>query len=425
MKKKFVLSILALIATLSSPAVTREEMEQARTITAHAFLRYMNNGSGYLDEMKTKPATVADLKKSLKNTELENLKTFESISYPGIETYKDWGKSELLEFWGTKFFSDSKVPEAGKQAGAKSRVKTGINAMTISTPNSTEQRPTTEDTDAKTQAEAQRRFDSIANAEAIAAEEAIIAASQNNESADTSQIESEATDLTDEPAKKSKGSSTLTYVIILVILIILVVILVVFAMNAMKKSNNQESDDDNSEDTPDLLRYESIIAEQERTINRLNAEVERLNSLIMQRNDKDEDMDSEEEADTNFDTTLPETTSVPLATPRKSRPTRTLYLAYANSKGMFVRADSIYNEDFSIFKLVTSDGVSGSFTILTNPTAQKLAMSLPVSVLSNACTSDDMQHGNWSGRITTESAGTAMFENGRWIVKRKAEINFI
>jgi hypothetical protein len=35
-----------------------------------------------------------------------------------------------------------------------------------------------------------------------------------------------------------------------------------------------------------------------------------------------------------------------------------------------------------------------------------------------------MQHGNWARRIVTEREGTAVFENGRWMVMRKTEINF-
>jgi hypothetical protein len=91
---------------------------------------------------------------------------------------------------------------------------------------------------------------------------------------------------------------------------------------------------------------------------------------------------------------------------------------------MFVRADSRYNEDYSIFKLVTTDGVTGSFSIVDNASAHKLALSLPSSVLSNTCICEDMQHGNWARRIVTEREGTAVFENGRWMVMRKTEINF-
>lgn len=68
MKQKLIFTLLAVFICLSAVAVTREEMEQARTITAQAFLRYMNNGSGYLDELN--PIRVSDLKKSLKEKEL-------------------------------------------------------------------------------------------------------------------------------------------------------------------------------------------------------------------------------------------------------------------------------------------------------------------------------------------------------------------
>ena len=109
MKLRIFLTLIAFVAVASSAwGVTREEMEQARTITAQAFLRYMNNGSDYLDKLD--PVRVSDLKNSLKTKEKENKKIFESIEYPKIEFYGQWSKDDLLKYWGTDFWNDSRIP---------------------------------------------------------------------------------------------------------------------------------------------------------------------------------------------------------------------------------------------------------------------------------------------------------------------------
>lgn len=259
----------------------------------------------------------------------------------------------------------------------------------------------------------QRLLDSIATADSIAAEAAIFAAlseetqTDDSTSAPTEEFSEEETD-----TSKSKSSPTLLYSIILIVLVVIVVALVIYTIHSFKRGAKVDnSDDDRTESNEEnaeeaLAEYEAAITAKDYEITTLRAEIERLNNLLLQNaQTKGESYESKD--------IKPNISS------------RTIYLAYANNKGMFVRADSVYNEDYSIFKLVTTDGVTGSFSIINNPVAQKLAMSLPVSILSNACQSEDLQHGNWSKKIVTDNVGTAIFENGRWMVKRKADINFI
>ncbi|MDE6702925.1 MAG: hypothetical protein K2K00_04525, partial [Muribaculaceae bacterium] len=63
----FILSLFAIPAL----AVTDKEMEEAKTIAAQAYLRYANDGSGYLDEFKA--TTMAQLESKLKAKEKENI----------------------------------------------------------------------------------------------------------------------------------------------------------------------------------------------------------------------------------------------------------------------------------------------------------------------------------------------------------------
>ena len=411
MKLRIFLSlIVSVVVTSSAWGVTREEMEQARTITAQAFLRYMNNGSDYLDKLD--PVKVSDLKNSLKTKEKENIKIFESIEYPKIEVYSQWSKDDLLKYWGTDFWNDSRIPAHCK--GARVRVKSKIGAMNVGAEAIKSQETTATLAEADNAAsEAQRVLDSIKMADSIAAEAAILEASNDvvQEDFASDSIAAEESAIEEEETVKSKSSPTLIYSLILIVLVVIIAALIVYAVKGIQKSGKQDVKRDKNEETDSADEeddnnhiYKESLDEKDREIASLKAEIDRLNNVILRMNDRLSDAISE-------------------ISPNQ-RPTRTIYLAYANSKNVFVRADSVYNEDYSIFKLVTSDGITGSFSVIDNPIAIKLALSLPISILKNSCQSEDMHHDNWCKQIITENAGTAIFENGRWIVKRKADINF-
>ena len=411
MKLRIFLSLIVSVMVASSAwGVTREEMEQARTITAQAFLRYMNNGSDYLDKLD--PVKVSDLKNSLKTKEKENIKIFESIEYPKIEVYSQWSKDDLLKYWGTDFWNDSRIPAHCK--GARVRVKSKIGAMNVGAEAIKSQETTATLAEADNAAsEAQRVLDSIKMADSIAAEAAILEASNDMVQEDfaSDSIAAEESAIEEEETVKSKSSPTLIYSLILIVLVVIIATLIVYAVKGIQKSGKQDVKRDKNEETDsadeeddDNHIYKETLDEKDREIASLKAEIDRLNNVILRMNDRISDAISE-------------------ISPNQ-RPTRTIYLAYANSKNVFVRADSVYNEDYSIFKLVTSDGITGSFSVIDNPIANKLALSLPISILKNSCQSEDMHHDNWCKQIITENAGTAIFENGRWIVKRKADINF-
>ena len=411
MKLRIFLSLIVSVVVASSAwGVTREEMEQARTITAQAFLRYMNNGSDYLDKLD--PVKVSDLKNSLKTKEKENIKIFESIEYPKIEVYSQWSKDDLLKYWGTDFWNDSRIPAHCK--GARVRVKSKIGAMNVGAEAIKSQETTATLAEADNAAsEAQRVLDSIKMADSIATEAAILEASNDvvQEDFASDSIAAEESAIEEEETVKSKSSPTLIYSLILIVLVVIIAALIVYAVKGIQKSGkqdvkrdkNEETDSADEEDDENHI-YKETLDEKDREIASLKAEIDRLNNVILRMNDRISDAISEISSN--------------------QRPTRTIYLAYANSKNVFVRADSVYNEEYSIFKLVTSDGITGSFSVIDNPIANKLALSLPISILKNSCQSEDMHHDNWCKQIITENAGTAIFENGRWIVKRKADINF-
>ena len=59
---KIVAFAAILLTSANSFAVTRQEMDQARTIAAKAYIRYVNDGSGYLDDLN--PKTMEELVKT-------------------------------------------------------------------------------------------------------------------------------------------------------------------------------------------------------------------------------------------------------------------------------------------------------------------------------------------------------------------------
>ena len=128
MIKRIIASVVLAVFAIPLFAVTDKEMEEARTITAQAYLRYANDGSGYLDDFKA--TTMSQLESKLKAKEKENIKAFKSVKVPS--DYASWDKAKLVEFWGVTFFTSPNLAEKGKVA--RSRVKQRINAMTVAAP---------------------------------------------------------------------------------------------------------------------------------------------------------------------------------------------------------------------------------------------------------------------------------------------------
>jgi hypothetical protein len=106
------------------------------------------------------------------------------------------------------------------------------------------------------------------------------------------------------------------------------------------------------------------------------------------------------------------------------RPARKIYLGRANSAGMFVRAEKELNPDQSVFRLVSTDGITGTFSVVTDIEVQDRILEDPQAALEYACVCDDYDTVDRT-EINTDRNGTAVFESGRWRVLRKAHISLI
>ena len=379
-------------------AVTQKEMDQARTIAAKAYLRYANDGSGYLDDID--PKTMEELEAALKPKEKENIKAFKAIPVPS--DYKDWNKEKLLEYWAVTAFQDKGLLEKGR--GGRLRARTQINKMTIAPP---QPEPV---------------------ATAVPANPAEIADTSANALNNTLATQEEA--LADDFDENSDfnvdkaDNYTWVYIMVLAILVAIVVALVVYAANVLKR-NGKAGDAPNSYDRKaeeDLDHYESMITDKDTEIAMLKKKIE---TLTRQNTELKNRLEAAAAAASMVST---QAVSSPVAaateSPAPRQVSRSIFLGRANMKGIFIRADRSLNPGHSIFVLDTSDGFSGSFRVADSREVWELALSNPQEYLESACTGHNLDDPGDATRILTESSGTAVFEGGCWKVIRKARIRY-
>lgn len=459
--KQLIYIISFLISAFSAVpafAVTEKEMEQARTIAAQVYLRYANDGSGYLDE--THPKTMAELERVLKPKEKENLKAFKAIGVP--KDYASWDKAKLVEYWGSTVFSSKGLLEKGKIG--KSRAKKRLNAMDVAAPKPASEtkpspEPATAGKDKKEEAvpAPAPKPASDATAQQASADSAAVAMSEA-EAAAAAALDNEL----DEEIPKAKDN-TWIYIVVLIILVGIVVALVVFASNVMKK-NGAEAPANRRQDefaVPQGADAEALREKFAASLNAKNNEIHSLNKKVEDLTSQNKSLKANLEALTaetaSLRTRLTEATKKLAATsanasaahsgqpapaaapaptfaqqpkqqPKPAQPQagslRTIFLGRANAKGIFVRADRTLNVGNSIYRLDTTDGYAGTFRVANDPTVWEMALLTPRESLSGACVCADFDDTQGKERIVNDSSGTAIFEGGCWKVIRKAKIHY-
>lgn len=407
-------------------AVSDKEMEQARVIAAKSYIRYVNDGSGYLDEIN--PTTLADLEKALKPKEKENIKAFLAIPVP--KDYKDWDKQKLVEYWAVTAFQNKGLQEKGR--GGRIRARSLINKMKIEPP---KQQPV------QSTASAEPNTAPAETPKPVASDTLSQDGIQNNMAVlENSQITEE--DFPDEFGDidiQKADNYTWVYIMVLCILVAIVIALVVYAANVMKKNSSEQpkyaNAQANEESAEIRERLETAVADKDveismlskklETANRQNSELKaKIESLVAEvASLKGAIAASEQALRTSVKPISPVTEGQEGKLP-KQPVLRSIFLGRANAKGIFVRADRTLNVGHSVFILETNDGYSGSFKVADSPAAWSLALSNPTEYLSAACAISGQEDTEGKSRIITESSGTAIFEGGCWRVIRKAKIRF-
>lgn len=461
---------ICLAVALPSFAVTEKEMDQARAIAAKAYLRYANDGSGYLDDINAK--SMFELEKALKAKEKENIKAFKNIPVP--KDYASWDKQKLVDYWGNKAFASKGLLDKGRIG--KSRAKKNLNALKISDPVKEEKKQAASETavsDAKPESRATQVSTETQSADAAVINN--VAAADSVATQDASELLSDplSADLDSDPQLEKAKDHTWIYIIILCILVGVVVALVVFASNVMKKNGDkykgtistqpgtlQSSSDGNAMKE----KYAAAIASKNEEISTLSKKVESLNTQnnslksnlealtaeiaslrtrIAESNKKSSEYESALQSAHNHVAEAQSATrheSIPqqqvnrqaarqtqAETVRRqpqSPGVRSIFLGRANSKGIFVRADRSLNPGNSVFRLDTTDGYAGTFRVVSDPVVWEMVMRSPVEKLSGACVSPDLTDTDGMTKVVNDSAGTAIFESGCWKMIRKAKIHY-
>lgn len=405
-------------------AVSDREMEEARTIAAKAYLRYANNGSGYLDEVNAR--SISELQKSLKAKEKENIKAFLAIPVP--KDYATWDKTRLVEYWGSTAFKAAGLIEEGK--GARPRVRKQIMAMSVSAPSAA--------APAEAPAEAAPAEASVAeqSAEAAATDPA---AQQADILADQKAIEDDAKNAAPE-SQNSGSNATWIYVVILCVLIGVVVWLVTFAAKVMNRQpdaagkNDDEAEEVRAKARQAIASYKEKLAAHEDVERELKAReqehVRREQQLLARIADLEEKLRKAETR--SYREAAPAPAPVqPAPAPVRPKPApvqeeilHVIYLGRANSRGIFVRADRRLSPGNTIYRLDTEDGLVGTFHVVDNPAVTAIALEHPLEMLSGGCSAIDIEDTVGATSIVTESSGTAIFENGYWKVLRKSSIRY-
>lgn len=428
---KYTLTLAALVAasSLATWGATPEQMEKAKVAAYKACLRNMNNGSDYLDKLK--PGSVSELEGKLKAKEKENMAKLKGVRIPDESEYGSWDKAQFDKYWSETFVKATPVPTKGY---CTTQVKSAISGINVT---KQEAKPKAETAPEAVQApkpepaaapqEPQPAVPEASEAAEPAVEDVAVEAEEMQEG-EMVPVPTEAVTPAPAEAPKKKDSNTAS-IVVLCILVLVVVALVGYALNVMKKNKARQSgrprsrraaadyadydapaptvQSDPEEESP-FAAYSgfqepapSAPDPRDREIERLRSEIASLQSQVRQR----------QSAPSGFPGT-------PVRTPR------IIYLAQANADGVFTRADARYNMGNSIFKLVTTDGVSGSFSVIEDPTVFELALMMPTDFLVNACAGRNLQLSEGARSIVNEASGTAIFEDGRWRVSRKAQIRY-
>lgn len=466
MTKNLLLSFLITLICMPVMAVTDKEMDQAKAITAKAYLRWANDGSGYLDDVNA--TSMSQLTSKLKSKEKENLEAFNSVPVPA--DYAGWDKAKLVEFWSVTFFTSPKLDANGKRA--KGVVKTRLQAMNVAAPakekdvadEPAKKNEKNEDIKKEEVKEDTKEAEPTQPTEDGALDEGAYAVEETSVVEDAT-LKDQNAQAQDADAKKAEvpaqeKSNTWVYVVVLLILIGIVVWLVFYAAKLMKRQ--PEADDKDRGETEfkradsrkEIAKRDKEVAELQRRLeaeeNRnadLSMELERLklekkrleDQLRNMRNpvnrvSKSDDIEPAELPRTTRRTTHTETQerrrqSVAMPERRSNRAAsddflKVIYLGRANSRGIFVRADRKLNPGNTIYRLDTSDGLVGTFKIVDDPNVIDFALTDPSIYLANGCTGENLNDTDGVTDIITESAGTAIFENGYWKILRKSIIRY-
>lgn len=427
-------------------AVTPEEMEEARTITAKVYLRCSNDGSDYLDKISVK--TMSDLEGKLKAKEKENLATFKSLSGGVPSDYASWTKADLINYWSRTFYSNPQI-KIDSKGFAQKMTENALGKMKVRDPGEVEQ-PVP-----------------VAADSASALPDAVTTVPMDEQSTQAVlDTLAETVQSVETGENADEGSGNAIYIVLLCVLVAFVVALIIYAARMFKRQSDNDDGDDTEEEqtvtaksgpnvnvtiaapagTRAVADIEQSGGKEVESLRAENAELRRAiddykHHLNYVKNEKAELQEQVRQLRAELEQerrTAP--TRIPAgysdrvdvanvyseeeAVSRSDDRSKTLYLGRANDDGMFVRAERELNSAHSIFRLVSTDGITGTFTVLEMPVVRRRIMADPRMALRGSCDCDFSEADRCS-EVENVRGGTAVFDQGRWKVLRRAQVRFL
>lgn len=455
---KYALTAVAAISFLSAAfqanAATPEEMERARAIAAQVYIRYTDDKSDYLDGQK--PSSIGELRTIIGDNQTDRELLTNFLNAPVSNDYPNWGQAEMAEYWSGEFFANSGL--SNKAADTRNRrIKARLLTMDVTPPRMSQPEEQPQQMEQPMQ---QPSEDLGAHPQEVTLGEQT---EVNSPAFDTTQVTEESVRET----REQGGSNTLLYIVLLVVLVGVVIGLVVYAMKAMRNQNSDQDDNPGSgrnmprgydHDYPsrepsvssgevsalhreiaDLRRAESEArAHSEMLSARLGAlqlEVQRLseeNAVLRQNTASVAPVPPRVAPVTPNSYAIEEEESIipaerrysPSVTLHAGPNDRVIYLGRANRNKVFIRADKQLVNGKSIYRLVSGNGITGSFVVDSDPHIMGWVALDPETALYGGAEVATFANASGASRIVTDAAGTAIFEDGCWRVLRPAAVHF-
>lgn len=444
-----VLAVLV-IPTLKSYGVTQEEMEHARAVAACVYIRYVDDGSGYLDGFR--PKSMADVREKVKGHEKDESLLQEFMGAPVANDFDQWDKEKFVNYWSGEFFRNSGLSDRNSSM-RNDRIRARVSTMDVTAPApKEEEREEIPQAEQPQQPQQPAEPSDVTNVPIATGDSAMVQSDsrQDSESAKT-------------------GGTNWTLIILLVVLLAVVIALVAYGVKVMKGGNPQNNGDSQPSPQPQPRQPESqqAYAAQNATVypaqdsvnemlRRQLAESRRNESSVREHNkilsDRVRSLEGEvsllrremeelreqanstqilEPADTV--TVVEEPVVVPEPLPRQplveperiveEQPRQRIYLGRANRQRIFLRADRQFVPGKSIYRLTTGNELTGSFVVDSNPSIVAWVSLDPMTALAGACEVPTFAVPGGLKRIVTDSPGTAIFEDGCWKVLRPAAVH--
>lgn len=450
--KKFAVGATVLAAlvvpALKCYGVTPEEMDRARAIAACVYIRYVDDGSGYLDGFK--PKSMGDVREKVKGHEKDEKILQEFMGAPVANDFDQWDKEKFVNYWSGEFFSNSGLSDRNSSM-RNDRIRGRLNTMDVTAPSPKEEERQEPQQPEQVQRPQQPAEPSdVTNVPIATGDSAMV---QNDRQQDS---------------ETDKGNGTnWTLIILLVVLLAVVIALVAYGLKVMKGGNSQNYNDNQGAPQPRQPGPQQAYAAQSATVypaqesaneilRRQLAESRRNENSVIEHNkilsDRVRSLEGEvsllrreveelreqgnrtqilEPAETV--TVVEEQVVEPEPLPRQplvesggipeEQPRQRIYLGRANRQRIFLRADRQFVPGKSIYRLTTGNELTGSFVVDGNPSIVAWVSLDPMTALAGACEVPTFAVAGGIKRIVTDSPGTAIFEDGCWKVLRPAAVH--